>query len=122
MKEHKLTDEEFEIKCMLLTFDRAIRNAKEHEKVCLDFVDVSVLEKLVNICKSQKAEIEALKLLNSTYECDTSRIKAVAIQEFANRLKEKMGDVARVIHNDICYYLVGKSLIDTTAKELTEEL
>lgn len=66
MKEHKITDEEFEIECLLLTFDRAIRNAKEHEKVFLDFVDVSALEKLVNICKSQKAEIEELKRQNNT--------------------------------------------------------
>lgn len=42
------------------------------------------------------------------------------VKDFAERFKEKMGDVARIVSGDTCYYLVGKSLIDTTAEELTK--
>ena len=66
MRKHKLDENDLEREIIFLTFDRAIRNAKENEKVFLDFVDVSALEKLVNICKSQKAEIEELKRQNNT--------------------------------------------------------
>lgn len=37
----------------------------------------------------QKAEIEALKLINSTYVATTEEIREIAIKEFAERLKEK---------------------------------
>ena len=41
----------------------------------------------VNLINRQKAEIESLKLINSTYEVETKRVRDIAIQEFAEKLK-----------------------------------
>lgn len=43
-----------------------------------------------------------------------------AIRAFAERLKEKMQDLARMEYGDEFYFLVGESFIDNTANEMTE--
>ena len=44
------------------------------------------------------------------------------IKEFAERIKEKMQDVARVQRSGgEIYFLIGESFIDNIAKELTEK-
>ena len=60
----------------------------------------------------QKAEIEALKLINSTYCAETIIIREIAIKEFAVRLKG-MSEYGTIN--------VSPWQIDNLVKEMTEE-
>ena len=42
---------------------------------------------ILDLINRQKAEIEALKLINSTYNAETEEIREIAIKEFAVQLK-----------------------------------
>ena len=64
--------------CPRLNTPSAILRCKE-ELMC-DALD------LIN---RQKAEIEALKLINSTYNAEVSEVRKIAFQEFAERLKKR---------------------------------
>lgn len=46
------------------------------------------------------------------------RKQSAVIDEFAERLKEKMDDLARMKYNDEPYFLVSKAFIDKIAAEM----
>lgn len=69
----------------------------------------------LGLINRQKAEIEALKLINSTYEAETDTIRNIAIKEFAERLEADLGDVFMVNHPCV------SAIIDNLVKEMTEE-
>ena len=64
----------------------------------------------LDLINRQKAEIEALKLINSTYAADTNEIREIAIKEFAERLKEQIH-----IKKDRLFYA---DKIDNLVKEM----
>lgn len=49
---------------------------------------------------------------------DGYRKKSAVIDEFANRLKEKMNDLSRMEYNCVPYFLVSKAFIDKIAEEM----
>ena len=65
----------------------------------------------LDIINRQKAEIEALKLINSTYCADTIIIREIAIKEFAVRLKG-MSEYGTIN--------VSPWQVDNLVKEMTE--
>ena len=74
-----------------------------------DCVDEMLLQAL-DLINRQKAEIEALKLINSTYCAETITIREIAIKEFAVSLKAKRGTRGEL----------WDSQIDNLVKEMTE--
>lgn len=46
------------------------------------------------------------------------RKQSAVIDEFAERLKQEMENLARMVYSDTTVYLVGKSLIDGIAEEM----
>lgn len=68
----------------------------------------------------QKVTIEQLQ--TALFKCGEERVtaRAEAVKEFAERLKEKIRDVAKIEFQDGYYYLIGVPLIDNLVKEFTE--
>lgn len=58
-------------------------------------------------------EYNAERLYNAGW-----RKQSAVIDEFANRLKEKMNDLSRMEYNCVPYFLVSKSFIDKIAAEM----
>ena len=84
---------------------------------CNHFADeiicrLDLIEHALNRINRQKAEIEALKLINSTYCAETIIIREIAIKEFAVRLKG-MSEYGTIN--------VSPWQIDNLVKEMTEE-
>jgi hypothetical protein len=81
----------------------------------------------LDLINRQKAEIEALKLINSTYEVETKRVRDIAIEEVAEKIKNI--DLYRCVEehykNAEPYYEVRRDLfcgyIDNLVEEMTEE-
>jgi hypothetical protein len=89
-----------------------------HRECSEDMLHVMWLD-LIN---RQKAEIEALKLINSTYEAETKRVRDIAIKEFAERLKKHLKWRTEYDEGgwDIDLYTVTKEDIDNLVEEMTE--
>lgn len=70
--------------------------------------------------EEQETKIEQLK--TAMFKCGEERVtaRAEAVKEFAERLKEKIRDVAKIEFQDGYYYLIGVPLIDNLVKEFTE--
>ena len=74
-----------------------------------------------NYCtKRGIANIAAIQNENRSLKEQLQTARAEAITEFAERLKEKMRDLARYSDGEQDYYLVGYPLIDQIAKEMKE--
>ena len=75
----------------------------------------------------QKAEVERLKRseegINKIIDnlCNIQTARAEAITEFAERLKEKMNDVAKCSFCGKTYFVIGEPFIDQIAKEMKGE-
>lgn len=54
-----------------------------------DKCKAKLMQNALALINRQKAEIEALKLINSTYVATTNEIRETAIKEFAERLKKE---------------------------------
>ena len=91
-------------------------------------VEIIILaKKMENTIKRQKAEIEALKLINSTYSAEVSEIRNIAITDFEERLKATYRDCkfvdiknvnARRFNERIDYCI---RVVDQIAKEMKGE-
>ena len=81
-----------------------------------------LLSNTLNLINRQKAEIESLKLINSTYEVETKRVRDIAIQEFAEKLKSHK---RRMCGNDNGGLYWDQAVlvddIDRALKAMTEE-
>ena len=53
-----------------------------------------------DLLHSQNAEIEALKLINSTYVANTNEIREIAIKEFAERLQDRFFNYYDVLNEN----------------------
>lgn len=82
-------------------------------------IDIMATEALALINR-QKVTIEQLQ--TALFKCGEERVtaRAEAVKEFAERLKEKIRDVAKIEFQDGYYYLIGVPLIDNLVKEFTE--
>lgn len=79
---------------------------------------------------SQKVEIERLKKAENDEFCEivfTDRSEAIkmlkteAVKEFAERMKDEMGNCARIEAGETQYFVIGYSLIEKVVKEMTED-
>ena len=95
---------------------------------------MKLLEFSLEIINRQKAEIEALKLINSTYETETKRVRDIAIKEFAVSLRNKFfnyydgltENTSKSNHNgdSLMFYEVADMIvdcIDNLVEEMTED-
>ena len=69
---------------------------------------------------------ENMNLEHIQYEFDLMKqeksvVRAEAIKEFAERLKEECGKVARMEFGGFTYFCVGYEFFDNLVKEFTEE-
>lgn len=69
------------------------------------------------LIKRQKAEIEALKLINSTYCAETKTIRDIAFREFAESVKNNRRAILNAIYDRTEY----SNIVDNLVKEMTEE-
>ena len=70
-----------------------------------------------------EAEIKYLRklLVEKCDKCDVTEEKTDAIKEFAERMKEKMNDVARCSFDGRPYFLISTYLVDEIVKEMVGE-
>lgn len=80
-----------------------------------DIIKAKILGEAHDLIIRQKAEIEALKLINSTYEAETKRVRDIAIKKFSERLKKELTTGSGVIRRSVL------DIINDTLKEMTEE-
>lgn len=78
-------------------------------------------EKMYSANKEQEAEIEALKEEVNRLSFWNHIKRTAVIDEFAERLKANMSNIARMEYGGHIYFCVGYDLIDTLVKEMTEE-
>lgn len=86
------------------------------------FCKTEILKSALDLINRQKAEIEALKLINSTYEVETKRVRDIAIEEVEAKLKSHK---RRMCGNDNGGLYWDQAVlvddIDRVMKEMTEE-
>lgn len=82
---------------------------------------------LLDLINRQKAEIERLTINMNAFGLGMKREKeradnarAEAVKEFAERLKEECGNVARMEFGGFTYFCVGFEFFDNLVKEFTE--
>lgn len=75
-------------------------------------------ENTLALINRQKAEIEALKVINSTYVATTEEIREIAIKEFAERLK---ADAMPAEIGKYTYRITTTEGIDYLVKEMVGE-
>lgn len=86
-----------------------------------DFLGCNTLElykDIIDFINCQNAEVDALKLINSTYVVTTNEIREIAIKEFADRLQTY---VIPQLADGYTREIVLKSSIDHLVKEMTGE-
>lgn len=71
----------------------------------------------LDLITRQKAEIEALKLINSTYCAETKTIRDIAFREFAENVKKNRRAILNAIYDRTEY----SNIVDNLVKEMTEE-
>ena len=85
--------------CLLDPKNIFIRNYITGEITTLNMDDV------LNLINRQQAEIEELKLINSTYDVKTAHIRETAIKEFALSLINKSND-EKISRTDIVDFII----------------
>lgn len=97
-------------------FEEMSNGMSYDQKGCNEWLLMDCLD-LIN---RQKVTIEQLQ--TALFKCGEERVtaRAEAVKEFAERLKEKIRDVAKIEFQDGYYYLIGVPLIDNLVKEFTE--
>ena len=116
MTERKFTDEEV-IRALKHYKGFRLYPFSNHEKGD----DIILVDDALDLINRQRAEIESLNEIVFMDRTEAIKmLKAEAIKEFAERLKEKMNNLSRMEYHCAPYFLVSKDFIDKTAKELTE--
>ena len=120
---------------------KALKCCKGEDIPCADcpYIDFGqcqtyVASDALDLINRQKAEIEALKLINSTYETETKRVRDIAIKEFAVSLRNKFfnyydgltENTSKSNHNgdSLMFYEVADMIvdcIDNLVEEMTED-
>ena len=81
----------------------------------------TIASNALDLINRQKAEIEELREIVFMDRTEAiKRLKAEAVKEFAERLKEECGNVARMEFGGFTYFCVGFEFFDNLVKEFTE--